>query len=98
MATLSISKGQVNDIEVSVNQTNVNVAQQNNINVAVTPTPRTEISIDRGLVGPAGPAGPNAIGGYPISITTPQNYDALMFVSNQWTNIPQTEIADGGNF
>lgn len=77
---------------------NVTVADSNNLNVQVVPTPNQVITIDRGVAGPAGPAGPNSIGGYPISITSAQNYDALMFVSNQWVNIPQTEIADGGNF
>lgn len=72
-----------------------NIANGNNINLQVTPTPRQVINVSRGI---AGPAGPNSIGGYPINVTTPQNYDALMFVSNEWTNIPQTEIADGGNF
>lgn len=76
-------------------QVNVNVQDGNNINLAVTPTPQQTITINRGSVGPAGP---NTIGGYPISITSANNYDALMFLSNQWVNIPQTEIADGGNF
>lgn len=86
----------------------VEVVNQNNITIDVvppvtnvinlTPPPTQTISINRGLIGPAGPPGPSTIGGYPIAITSAQNYDALMFVSNQWVNIPQTEIADGGNF
>jgi hypothetical protein len=77
---------------------NVQVTDNQNVTVSVTPVPRTEVTINRGMVGPAGP---NSIGGYPISIIgEPANYDALMFNSSQgaWTNIPQTEIADGGNF
>jgi len=74
---------------------NVNVTDGNNLLVEVTPVPLQTIQINRGV---AGTPGPNDIGGYPINITTPQNYDALMFVSSQWTNIPQTEIADGGNY
>lgn len=74
---------------------NVNVVDGNNLTVEVTAVPKQTIQINRGV---AGPAGPSAIGGYPINVSTPQNYDALMFVSNEWTNIPQTEIADGGNF
>lgn len=78
---------------------NVRVQDGNNINVQVTPVAQQKIEISRGLVGPTGPAGPNEIGGYPISLSgTPQNYDALMFVTGNWTNIPQTEISDGGNF
>lgn len=76
----------------------VDVIDGNNITVNVTPIATTEITLNRGLVGPAGPAGPNTIGGYPISITDAANYDALMFLNNQWVNIPQTEIVDGGNF
>jgi hypothetical protein len=77
------------------------------INLNVTPTPVQKIQINRGVggppgpigpPGPQGPAGPNDIGGYPINIQTPQNLNALMFLNNEWTNIPQTEIADGGNF
>lgn len=55
----------------------------------------------QGVQGEVGPTGPNQIGGYPISLVgAPANYDALMFSSGlaAWTNIPQTEIADGGNF
>lgn len=101
MATLSISKGVVNDVKVSVNNTEVTVGKNASINVQVTPTPIQQVTINRGLVGPQGPAGPSGgstIGGYPVSITGAQNYDALMFLSNEWVNIPQTEIADGGNF
>jgi len=43
-------------------------------------------------------SGTSTIGGYPVSVSSPQNYDALMFLNNQWANIPQTEISDGGNF
>lgn len=77
---------------------NVNVQDANNLTVQVTPPVRQTIQINRGGIGPPGPPGPNTIGGYPISIASAQNYDALMFVNNEWTNIPQTEIADGGNF
>lgn len=67
----------------------------NNVNIQVTPQARQVINLNRGL---PGPAGPNAIGGYPISVSSPSNYDALMFLDNEWTNVPQVEITDGGNF
>lgn len=77
----------------------VNVEDGNNLNVQVTPVPRQTIQVARGVQGPPGPPGPNTIGGYPIALSgTPNNYDALMFNSGAWTNIPQTEITDGGNF
>ena len=73
----------------------IQVQDGNNINVEVVPTPQQKIEINRGLIGPAGP---NAIGGFPIAIASPTNYDALMFLSNQWVNENQLEISDGGNF
>lgn len=76
----------------------VKVINNNNIDISVEPRASQTINISRGLVGPAGPAGPNTIGGYPISVSSPNNYDALMFNAGSWTNIPQTEISDGGNF
>jgi len=95
-------------VQAVPSNTTVNVLDGNNItaaiqsgseiNVQVTPQARQVVNINRGAAGPAGPPGPNTIGGYPISIAAAANYDALMFVSNQWVNVPQTEIADGGNF
>lgn len=102
MATsLVITNGEVNDISVSVNNTNVAVTQGSNLIVEVTPVPRQTIVIDRSVAGPPGPPGPpgsSDIGGYPVNILSPSDYDALMFLDNEWTNIPQTEITDGGNF
>ena len=85
--------------------TNVTVQDANNIQlsvkpagaikVEVTPVATQIVQINRGV---QGPSGNNNIGGYPVAIDGPQNYDALMFLNNEWVNIPQTEIADGGNF
>ena len=77
---------------------NVSVIDGNNLNVQVTPTPNQVITIDRGIAGPPGPPGPNEIGGYSINVSSPSNYDALMFFNNEWVNVPQVEITDGGNF
>lgn len=74
---------------------NVTVENANNINVQVTPTPRQTIQINRGV---KGADGGDKIGGYPVTITDPQQYDVVMFGVNEWVNTPQTEIADGGNF
>jgi hypothetical protein len=98
---LTITRGEVNDIAVSVNETSVNITQTNNINVEVVPQSQQTIVIDRGIAGPPGPPGPSGastIGGYPVNIISAANYDALMFLDDEWTNIPQTEITDGGNF
>lgn len=103
MATINVNTvpSNTNVTVQDPNNLNVSVTTGTNINLAVVSTPVQHIQINRGVVGPPGPpgpAGPNTIGGYPIDVMTPQNYDALMFVNNEWTNIPQTEIADGGNY
>lgn len=74
------------------------VQDGNNVLLQVTPQPRIDLRIDRSVSGPPGPAGPNSIGGYPISITAAANMDALMFLDDEWVNIPQVEITDGGNY
>ena len=93
--TVKTQPSQTNVLVQDANNLQVNYQGGNNLNVEVIPPATQVVQVSRGV---AGPPGPNAIGGYPIKVTTPQNYDALMFVSNEWTNIPQTEIADGGNF
>lgn len=75
-----------------------NIVDGNSINLVVTPPTTQIVTIDRGVAGPPGPSGESSIGGYPVSLSSPQNLDALMFLNNSWTNIPQTEISDGGNF
>ncbi len=73
-----------------------NIQGGNEVNVTVVPTPRQIVQINRGV---QGPSGADKIGGYPVQLGgVPQNYDALMFLTGEWTNIPQTEISDGGNF
>ena len=78
----------------------VQIVDQNNLVVNVTPTANQTITIDRGVSGAQGPAGPNTIGGYGFNISGLTDFNALMFrtTTNQWTNIPQEEISDGGNF
>lgn len=74
---------------------NVNVTDGNNINLQVTPTPRQTVQINRGV---AGKDGGDKIAGYPVVMSNIQPRDVVMFGSNQWNNVNQTEIADGGNF
>ena len=98
MATIqvnSVSKSSTNITVQDSNNITANIVSGNNINLSVVPTPNQVVQINRGV---AGPPGPNAIGGYPIVVASPQNYDALMFINNKWTNNPQTEITDGGNY
>jgi hypothetical protein len=77
------------------NNITASISGGNNINLSVTPTPTQIVQIYRGV---AGPSGNDNIGGYPVTIASPSNYDALMFVSSQWVNVNQIEIADGGNY
>jgi hypothetical protein len=97
MANLTVTAVPSNT-NVSVQDANniqLNVQPSTSVRVAVTPVPTQVIQINRGV---QGPSGSDLIGGYPVSIEEAQNFDALMFVNNQWVNIPQTEISDGGNF
>ena len=49
--------------------------------------------------GVQGPPGPTTIGGLAIQITNPTPGDLLALGNaNKWTNVPKTEITDGGNF
>lgn len=79
-------------------QISVQVQDSNNIIASVVPTPDNVIQLNRGIVGPIGPAGPNEIGGYPVAITNAQNRDLLMWQTGSWVNTNQTEVTDGGNF
>lgn len=63
--------------------------------VVVTEEQPAEI-ISEGVQGPPGPA---TIGGLAIQITNPTPGDLLALGNaNKWTNVPKTEITDGGNF
>jgi len=97
MANLTISAIPSNTTVTVQDSNNIslNVQPVASVKVAVTPVPTQIVQINRGV---QGPSGSNIIGGYPVSIADAQNYDALMFLDNQWVNIPQVEIADGGNF
>lgn len=97
MSTISV-KANAGRTTIAVQDSNnitANIQGGNNITATIVPTAPQIVQINRGV---QGPSGNDNIGGYPVSITSAQNYDALMFLSNQWVNIPQTEIADGGNF
>lgn len=77
------------------NNLTVNVQSGNKINLEVTPTPTQIVQINRGV---PGRDGGDFIGGYPVIMADIQPRDVVMFGTNQWNNVPQTEISDGGNF
>ena len=77
------------------NNLSVNVSGGNNINLEVIPTPNQIVQINRGV---AGRDGGDFIGGYPVVMSSIQPRDVVMFGTNQWNNVNQTEISDGGNF
>lgn len=97
MAKLNVSTVPSNTNITVQNANNIvaNIQSGNEVNVQVTPTPKQTIQINRGV---RGADGGDKIGGYPVAITSAQQYDVLMFGVNEWVNTPQTEIADGGNF
>ena len=97
MATLNVQTVPSNtNVNVeNANNLSVNVTTGNNINLEVIPTPTQVVQINRGV---AGRDGGDYIGGYPVVMADIQPRDVVMFGVNQWNNVPQTEISDGGNF
>lgn len=97
MATISVQTvpSNTNVTVQDANNLNVNVTTGNSINLEVTPTPTQTIQINRGI---AGRDGGDFIGGYPVIMSSVQTRDVVMFGTNQWNNVSQTEISDGGNF
>jgi len=77
------------------NNLSVNVSGGNNINLEVIPTPNQIVQINRGV---AGRDGGDYIGGYPVVMSSIQPRDVVMFGVNEWNNVNQLEISDGGNF
>lgn len=97
MANIKVSAVPSNT-NVSVQDANnltVNVQGGNKVNVEVTPVPKQVVQINRGV---QGQPGNNNIAGYPVVMANIQQKDVIMFGVNEWNNVPQTEIADGGNF
>jgi hypothetical protein len=98
MATIQVNSAPNSGTNITVQDSNnitANIVGGNNINLGVVPTPTQIVQINRGV---AGPSGNDNIGGYPVVISSPQNYDVIAFYGNQWINNPQTEITDGGNY
>lgn len=77
------------------NNITANITSGNSVNVQVTPVARQIVQINRGV---QGRSGGDVIGGYPVNITSANQYDVLMFGVGEWVNTPQTEVTDGGNF
>lgn len=97
MASIKVS-AVPNNTNVSVQDANnltVNVQGGNKVNVEVTPVAKQVVQINRGV---QGPSGNDKIAGYPVVMADIKQRDVIMFGSNQWNNVPQTEISDGGNF
>lgn len=97
MATLNVQTVPSNTTVTVQNANNLSVNLQggNNINLEVVPTPTQIVQINRGV---AGRDGGDFIGGYPVVMSSIQPRDVVMFGSNEWNNVSQTEISDGGNF
>jgi hypothetical protein len=97
MAQIKVSAVPSNT-NVSVQDANnltVNVQGGNKVNVEVTPVAKQVVQINRGV---QGKSGGDLIAGYPVVMSNIQYRDVVMFGTNQWNNVNQTEISDGGNF
>jgi hypothetical protein len=97
MAQIKVSAVPSNT-NVSVQDANnltVNVQGGNKVNVEVTPVAKQVVQINRGV---AGRDGGDRIAGFPVVMSNIQYRDVVMFGTNQWNNVNQTEISDGGNF
>ena len=97
MATLNVQAIPSNTTVTVQNANNLSVNLQggNNITLAVTPTATQIVQINRGI---PGRDGGDFIGGYPVVMSSVQSRDVVMFGNNQWNNVAQTEISDGGNY
>ena len=97
MATLNVQAVPSNTTVTVQNANNLSVNLQggNNIALAVTPATTQIVQINRGI---PGRDGGDFIGGYPVVMSSVQSRDVVMFGVNQWNNVAQTEISDGGNF
>jgi hypothetical protein len=97
MATLNVQTvpSNTNVTVENANNLSVNVSGGNNINLEVIPTPTQVVQINRGV---AGRDGGDYIGGYPVVMSSIQPRDVVMFGVNEWNNVNQLEISDGGNF
>jgi hypothetical protein len=97
MATLNVQTvpSNTNVTVQDANNLSVNVSGGNNINLEVIPTPNQIVQINRGV---AGRDGGDFIGGYPVVMSSIQPRDVVMFGVNEWNNVNQLEISDGGNF
>lgn len=97
MANISV-KANAGRTTISVQDSNnvtANIQGGNNITATVTPVAPQIVQINRGV---QGPSGNDNIAGYPVVMSNIQPRDVVMFGSNQWNNVNQLEIADGGNF
>lgn len=97
MATLNVQTvpSNTNVTVENANNLSVNVQGGNNINLEVVPTPTQIVQINRGI---PGRDGGDYIGGYPVVMSSIQPRDVVMFGVNEWNNVNQLEISDGGNF
>ena len=71
---LTITKSNVQDVDVAVNSTSVTVQQSNSLLVEVTPQQRIEINIDRAVTSNGIPAG--GLTGQVLSKASDESYDA----------------------
>ena len=60
--------------------------------------PSNGIIVVSGLPGPMGPSGGATIGVHSIVVSGVAANDLLAFNGSNWTNLPQEQLTEGGNF
>lgn len=73
------------------------VVRETTERIVVVREPETQITVS--AVGPQGAPGPNAIGGYEVTVDEIADGDVLSFAAanSRWTNRRQENLTDGGN-
>jgi hypothetical protein len=95
-ATLSVANGGTGATSASGARTNLGLGTAAVLNAGVADGVAT---LDSSGKVPTSQIPDNInIAGYPVVVSSIQQKDVLMFGVNQWNNVPQTEITDGGNY
>lgn len=90
----------MSDTTVIVEQPSVVVVGDGQSSSAVVEN-KDFVVVSVGEQGPPGPPGLNGDGnlaGHPVLVTDLSAGDMLRYSGAAWTNVPQTDVVDGGNF
>ena len=92
-------------------ETSVVIVNDNSVSIDIINQDPVSIEVSLVNSGPQGAQGPQGekgdkgdpgdattLGGVPVVITSPSNYDVIQYVSGNFVNRPQSDITDGGNY